>query len=81
MGASIQVGHLLRVPLSLHFTWVLGWFLFPYLYWRVFNSLYDSWTTKEMWGAAFATTLLFFASILVHELSHTVMAMRKGATG
>jgi Zn-dependent protease/CBS domain-containing protein len=43
-----------------------------------FPSLVDRYRSAEYWVAAFGTTLLFLASLLAHELSHSVVARRLG---
>jgi Zn-dependent protease/CBS domain-containing protein len=36
------------------------------------------WDTTQRWGVAAVTSLLFFSSVLAHELAHSVVAVRKG---
>jgi Zn-dependent protease/CBS domain-containing protein len=43
-----------------------------------FPSLVDGYRSAEYWVAALGTTLLFLASLLAHELSHSVVANRLG---
>ena len=75
MGASIRLCKILGIPVSLHFSWFIVFFLFTALFWRHFDQ---SWSTAERWIAAFATSLLLFLSVLAHELSHSLIARRNG---
>ena len=50
--------------------WSLGAGYFPHAFPREPEAVY--------WGAGLAATLLFFASVLIHELAHSLVAMRHG---
>ena len=78
MGASIKIGKVLGIPVSLHFSWFIIFFLFTFIFQRHFESNYGSWSPGEMWAAALATSLLLFVSVLAHELSHSLIALSRG---
>ncbi len=77
--ASIKLGRILGIPIGLHFTWFIVFFLvIGLLAVELFPRLFPGWPTVQYWGIAVATSLLFFASILAHELGHSVVALRYG---
>ena len=78
MGASIKIGKVLGIPVSLHFSWFIIFFLFTFIFQRHFESNYGSWSPGEIWAAALATSLLLFVSVLAHELSHSLIAISRG---
>src|SRR5919109_2700173 len=43
-----------------------------------FPRVFPGQSVSAYWGAGVLATLLFFASILVHELAHSLMAQRAG---
>jgi Zn-dependent protease len=78
MGGSIRLGSILGIPLSINYSWFiifaivtvsLGSFYFP--------DRYD-WSPAVNWIIALATSLLFFCSVLAHELTHSVISERMG---
>jgi len=45
---------------------------------QYFPMKYKEWSTAEYWAMGMITSVLFFASVLFHELSHSFVAMSKG---
>lgn len=43
-----------------------------------FPVAFPFWTRAQYWAVGIITSLLFFASVLLHELSHSVVAIRSG---
>jgi Zn-dependent protease len=78
MGASIQLGRVLGIPISINYSWVVVFLLFTYLLGTDFGARYPQWSFLQQWGIAAITTVLFFLSVLAHELSHSVVAVRMG---
>lgn len=78
MGASIRLGKILGIPIEVNYSWIFVFILFIYLLGGQFDSLYPAWSSPHKWAIAVVTTVLFFLSVLVHELSHSVLAVSKG---
>lgn len=80
MSGSIQLGRLFGIPFKLHFSWFLVFiFVTVILSYAYFPELtLDSWSTAAYWIMGVLTSLTFFAAVLVHELSHSVVAIRAG---
>ncbi|MCU0859301.1 MAG: site-2 protease family protein, partial [Thermoplasmata archaeon] len=86
MKSSIKMGRILGIPIHLHFSFLLILPLFVYafsvgsdtiLWARIgFGDLGGPEWIKYAWGTAAA--VLFFATILVHELAHSYVALRFG---
>ena len=75
-GQSWQFGRVFGIPLRVHVSWFLVFALvvwsgrsyFPYVLPR-----HPGW---EYWVMGIVAALLLFASVLVHELGHCLVAMR-----
>ena len=79
MGPGWKVGRLAGIEISLHPSWLIIAFLLTYsLAVARFPIEFEGWSTAMYWVVAAATALLFFASVLAHELSHALVARRFG---
>jgi Zn-dependent protease len=79
MGPGWRVGRLAGVELSIHPSWLVIAFLITYsLAVAQFPRQFPGWTGVQYWVVAGATAILFFASVLAHELSHALVARRFG---
>jgi len=77
MRASIRLGKILGVPIGLHWSWFLVFIMVSVS----LSAGYFLVETPELsfrirWGAGILTSLLFFISVLAHELGHAVLALR-----
>jgi len=78
MGASLRLGRVLGIPIEVNISWVLVFLLLTYLLAGQFDDTRLRWPLAQRWGVATITVVLFFLSVLAHELSHSVMALCKG---
>jgi Zn-dependent protease len=79
MGPGWKVGRLAGIDLAIHPSWLVIAFLVTYsLAEFQLPAEFPGWTTLAYWLVGFATALLFFASVLAHELSHALVARRSG---
>jgi Zn-dependent protease len=78
MGSSIRLGKILGIPIGVNYSWILIFLLFTYLLSSQFADSYPQWPTAQRWSIAVVTSILFFLSVLAHELSHSVVAIRRG---
>ena len=79
MQGSFRLFRIAGVDIEIHWSWLL---VFVLLTWTLAAGLFDEefkdWSEAERWVAASATSIVFFSSILAHELSHSIMANRLG---
>jgi len=74
---SIKLGRILGIEIDLHYTW---FFVFALLAWALSSEFFPHYfpglTASEYWFIGIMASVLLFVSVLLHELSHSVIAKR-----
>ena len=78
MGPSLQLGRIFGIPVEVNISWILVFLLLTYLLAGEFEDARLRWPMAQRWSVAMITVVLFLLSVLLHELSHSVMALSKG---
>jgi Zn-dependent protease/predicted transcriptional regulator len=78
MKAQIKLGRIFGVEIGLHYSWLLIALLITFSLAGTFQQNNPGWSDGLRWGLAIVTAILFFASIVVHELSHALVAKLRG---
>jgi Zn-dependent protease len=73
--AGFRIAKILGIPIYLDATWLLIFGLITYTLAMDFRQLHPQWTPAEHWSLGILTSLLFFGSVLFHELAHSVVAL------
>jgi Zn-dependent protease len=75
--STISLGRILGIPIGLDYSWFL---IFGLLTWSLATSYYPAefknWPVTQYWIVGAATVILMFGSVLLHELGHSVVALR-----
>jgi Zn-dependent protease len=78
-GDHIQVARAFGIPIYLHFSWLI---IFGLIVWTLstgyFPAQYPDLPASAYWAKGLVASLLFFVSILLHELGHAVVGLRNG---
>ena len=78
MRPTIRLGRFFGIDIGLHYSWLIIAFLIVFSLAGHFQSTNPQWPPPVIWSLAAITALLFFASIVVHELSHAAVAKSRG---
>jgi len=78
VGASLRIGRVLGIPIEINASWLVIFLLLTFVLAQEFRNPNLGWPVVQRWSLAAAIAVLFFLSVLVHELSHSVLAQRKG---
>ncbi len=75
-----RIGKLFGISIEIHFTWLI---ILGLILWMVTGDILPTEvpdaSPSELWGIGLLATLLFFGSLVLHELAHSVVANRLGA--
>ena len=71
---GIQIGRIYGIPIFLHTSWFLIFGLIAFSFYSEFDALQLNIPTSRLWGLGLMTSLLFFASLVFHEMAHSVIA-------
>src|ERR1043166_5162972 len=75
----VLIGRVVGIPIYLHFSWLI---IFGLIVWTLstgyFPAHYPDLPASSYWAKGLVASLLFFVSILLHELGHAVAARRRG---
>ncbi len=78
MHAQIKVGRIAGISIGLHYSWFIIAFLITLSLVSHFGSAMPQWGTSTVWSAAIITGILFFVTLLLHELAHSLLAQSRG---
>lgn len=78
MKAHIKLGRIFGVAVGLHYSWIIIALLVTLSLRSQFAVDHPNWDVSTTWAIAIITGLLFFVSILLHELSHAAVAKLRG---
>jgi len=73
---SVRFGKILGIPLGVNYSWFIIFVLITLSLTTQFTSEHPTWSYAEHLALGVTTSLLFFASVLLHELGHSVIALR-----
>lgn len=75
----LRFARIFGIPIYVDASWILIFLLITFaLATAYFPRQYSEWSTPVTWFIATITSLLFFASVLAHELSHSVTSIALG---
>jgi Zn-dependent protease len=78
MRAQIKLGRIFGVEIGLHYSWFIIALLITFSLAGHFQENNPGWRDGLRWGVAIVTAVLFFAAIVLHELSHAIVAKMRG---
>ncbi|MGE5635252.1 MAG: site-2 protease family protein [Deltaproteobacteria bacterium] len=76
---SLQIGTIKKIPIRLHFTLIIVFFLISWTLATGFMpAYYPSLNDSQYWIMGIVGAVILFVSILLHELSHSLLSIRYG---
>jgi len=78
MRSGFRIGRILGINIRIDWSWLFIFLLITWNLGTTFGGLHPDWGTTLRWGMAVGAALLFFASVLAHELAHSLVAKARG---
>lgn len=78
MRNQIRLGRVFGIEIGLHVSWFIIAYLITLSVVDEFRARNPGWSSATVWLTALITAFLFFVTILVHELSHALVARSRG---
>ncbi len=78
MRNQFRLGRFFGIEIGLHFSWFIIAYLLTLSVVDEFHAKNPTWTHATVWLTALVTAVLFFVTILVHEMSHALVARSRG---
>jgi Zn-dependent protease len=78
MKSNIKLGKIAGIEIGLHYSWFIIAALIAFSLGERFHQANPGWSSGRVWFAALLTAVLFFVTLLLHELSHSLVAQARG---
>ena len=79
MSGSISLGKIFGIPIKVHYSWTFIFIIISLSLATAYLPVnFPGWSTGTYWAIGLLGSLLLFASVLVHELSHSIVAIQRG---
>jgi Zn-dependent protease/CBS domain-containing protein len=78
MGKGIRIGRLFGINIRIDWSWLLIFLLVTWSLSGFFAQTNAGWGVALQWSAGAIAALLFFGSVLAHELAHSLVARAQG---
>lgn len=73
---SIRLGRILGIPIGVNYSWFVVFVLVAASLTAQFAHQHPDWTRTAHFAFGLVTSLLFFGSVVLHELGHSVVALK-----
>ena len=78
MRSTIKLGKISGIEIGLHYSWFIIAALIVFSLGEHFHQANPHWSMWQVWITALVTAVLFFVTLLLHELAHSLVAQKRG---
>jgi len=78
MNSNVKLGRISGIEIGLHYSWFIIAALIVFSLGEHFRQTSPNWGAGQIWIATLFTAVLFFVTLLLHELAHSVVAQSRG---
>jgi Zn-dependent protease len=80
MPGSLRIGTIAGIEIRVHVSWLIIVVLISWSAESWFSASYPGWAALTYWLVGLLAALLLFASVLAHELAHSLVASARLAS-
>ena len=73
---GLRIATIAGIPIYVHPTWLVIFGLITWTLVEQYSVQHSDWSATEHWLVGILTSLLFFGSVLFHEMAHSLVAQR-----
>lgn len=77
MRGAFKLGKIAGIEIGIHYTWIFALVLFTWLFAENLMATSARWSQSTYWIVGVIIALGVFVSVLLHELSHSLVAKRR----
>lgn len=74
MKTHIKLGKILGIEIGIHYSWLIIAVLITLSLGGYFGQSHPEWGNGVIWAMAVGSAMMFFAAIVIHEMSHALVA-------
>ncbi len=78
MQKGFRIGRIFGIDIRIDWSWLLIFVMVTWNLGATFGEFHSDWSATLQWGLAVVAALLFFGSVLAHELAHSLVARSRG---
>jgi Zn-dependent protease/CBS domain-containing protein len=78
MRGGLNIGRIFGIRIRIDWSWLFIFILVTWNLSTIFAQFHPDWGFGMRWGIAVLAALLFFSSVLAHELAHSLVARARG---
>jgi Zn-dependent protease/predicted transcriptional regulator len=78
MQGGIRIGRIFGIDIRIDWSWLLIFLLVTWNLGTTLGQFHSDWGVTLRWGLAVSAAVLFFGSVLAHELAHSLVAQSRG---
>jgi Zn-dependent protease/predicted transcriptional regulator len=78
MRSGIRIGRIFGIDINIDWSWIIIFALVAWSLSSSFSAAHVNWGLGESWFYAIIAALVFFASVLAHEIAHSLVARTRG---
>ncbi len=75
---SVSIGRIFGIEIRIDWSWLFILFLVTWNLASVLGPAHKTWNAFLTWSVAFLAAIVFFASVLAHELAHSLVSRAQG---